>query len=416
MKRTIFIVVLLILGGIFSLSAQDIIVLRDGSMIDANVVEISPTEIRYKRFSHLDGPTIVVLVSDVLSIRYENGTVEVFNTVPALGQTDLQTNAFQEVNMNPQLNQPTALQNILNTLPAVPIAGNNLKFEFGGEFWVARVNGENFSAGNIELEVTAEGAVLTLRQTHIWPGAVGRTAGRVANIIPGGGAVGGVLNTAGNVAGALGPIETSGTIVLEYRAGPPASLRLVSSSDNSSQESPQRLSSYPSFSLGGIISYTQRKQENIYTWGTSGGSFSIINFMYLTFNARYLFPLSNNLYLGLGLDFSFSPFGLWSSDYYDSISSTMTGTLAPYVIIGYKNIFLHSGYDLAEGSLYLSPNFTVNERLMVGFPIKLFGGNQYGIASLIVPPEKNIWNNYNWLRTNLKTFQIGLSIQYVFGK
>ena len=234
MKKDTLLAMFLFICGIFSVNAQDLIVLRNGTIIEAKVIELSPTEIRYKRFSHPDGPTIIVPVRDVLSIRYENGTVENFNAVSASGQASSQANTFQEGNTTPQLKQPTALQNILNVLPAIPIAGNNLKFEFGGESWVARVNGENFSAGNIEFEETAEGGILTLRQTHIWPGAVGKTAGRVASMVPGGGAVGGVLNTAGNVAGTLGPIEASGTIVIEYKAGPPASLRLVSSSGSSS--------------------------------------------------------------------------------------------------------------------------------------------------------------------------------------
>jgi len=56
-----------------------LIVLRDGVMIEAKVTEISPTEIRYKRFDNLDGPTIVIPAANVLSIRYENGTSEIFN-------------------------------------------------------------------------------------------------------------------------------------------------------------------------------------------------------------------------------------------------------------------------------------------------------------------------------------------------
>ena len=62
-----------------------------------------------------------------------------------------------------------------------------MKFEFRGEVWTAMVNGENFSVGTIEFEASAHGGFLILKQTHIWPGAVGRTAGRIANLIPGGG-------------------------------------------------------------------------------------------------------------------------------------------------------------------------------------------------------------------------------------
>lgn len=130
----------------------------------------------------------------------------------------------------PQLGEPDLIQQALNKLPAIPIAGNNLKFQFGGDIWIATVNGENFSAGTIEIEDTIDGSILTLKQTHIWPGAVGRTAGRIASRIPGGAAVGGALNTAGRIAGTVGAIEAIGPeIILEYKADPRPSLRLYSS-------------------------------------------------------------------------------------------------------------------------------------------------------------------------------------------
>jgi hypothetical protein len=87
MKRKLFLVVtLLLMAGIFSISAQDLIIFRDGSMMEAQVTEISPTEIRYRRIDHLDGPVVAIPVSNVLSIRYQNGRVEIFDTVPSAGQ------------------------------------------------------------------------------------------------------------------------------------------------------------------------------------------------------------------------------------------------------------------------------------------------------------------------------------------
>jgi hypothetical protein len=66
-----------------SVSAQDIIVLTDGNMIEAKVEEISPTEIKYRRFDNLNGPLNIINKSDVYSIKYENGTVEVINAAPS---------------------------------------------------------------------------------------------------------------------------------------------------------------------------------------------------------------------------------------------------------------------------------------------------------------------------------------------
>ena len=70
--------------GICSVTAQDMIILKDGNIIEAKVAEISPSEIRYKRYNNLEGPMIVIPVTNVLSIKYENGIVEIFN--PEVGQ------------------------------------------------------------------------------------------------------------------------------------------------------------------------------------------------------------------------------------------------------------------------------------------------------------------------------------------
>ena len=230
MKRLcVFASVFLFVGGLFSVKALDMIVLRDGNIIDAKVMEIHPTEIRYKRSDNLDGPMIIIPKDSVLSIKYENGVLDVINASPAVRHERDQTDGTGSYDDH-QLGTPTPLQVILNTLPAISIAGNSLKFRFGGDKWTTTVNGENFSAGTVELENTNDGCILTLKQTHIWPGAVGRTAEKVANRIPGGAAVGGALNTAGRIAGATGAIEASGPeIVLEYKAGPPAKLTLLRS-------------------------------------------------------------------------------------------------------------------------------------------------------------------------------------------
>ena len=85
----VFTVVFLFLG-ICSVAAQDLIILKDGNVIESKVIEISTTEIRYKRFDHLDGPTIVISADKVLSIRYQNGKVENINADSKSGQKNTQ--------------------------------------------------------------------------------------------------------------------------------------------------------------------------------------------------------------------------------------------------------------------------------------------------------------------------------------
>jgi hypothetical protein len=118
-----------------------------------------------------------------------------------------------------QLGTPTPLQRILNELPAIPIAGRNLKFEFGGGTWIARLNGENVMAGTVETVDISGGSILALKQTHIWGGGAGRAvAGRV------GGALGGAIGSVASIW-----IATPGPeITLDYRAGPRATLSMAS--------------------------------------------------------------------------------------------------------------------------------------------------------------------------------------------
>lgn len=78
MKRltAFFILLSCITNYLFS---QDLIVLKNGDEIKSKVLEITPAEIKYKKFDNLDGPTVTILKTDVFMIKYQNGTKEVIN-------------------------------------------------------------------------------------------------------------------------------------------------------------------------------------------------------------------------------------------------------------------------------------------------------------------------------------------------
>lgn len=67
-------------------SAQDVIVKKDGSTILSKVLEVNETNIKYKKFSNKTGPTYTIGIENVLSVNYENGEKETFDnaslTVP----------------------------------------------------------------------------------------------------------------------------------------------------------------------------------------------------------------------------------------------------------------------------------------------------------------------------------------------
>ena len=59
--------------------AQDKIFRTDSTIIESKVQEVGDAEIRYKKFSNLNGPVYVIKKADVWKIVYENGEKEVYN-------------------------------------------------------------------------------------------------------------------------------------------------------------------------------------------------------------------------------------------------------------------------------------------------------------------------------------------------
>lgn len=66
------------LASVF-LYSQDIIVTMDAQKIEAKILEVSKTEIRYKEADNLEGPTFILQIEDINSIIYSNGKVVLYN-------------------------------------------------------------------------------------------------------------------------------------------------------------------------------------------------------------------------------------------------------------------------------------------------------------------------------------------------
>ena len=58
--------------------AQDIITTKQGEEIEAKVVKIGTTEIEYKKWSNVEGPSYTLLKNQVFMIKFQNGEKEVF--------------------------------------------------------------------------------------------------------------------------------------------------------------------------------------------------------------------------------------------------------------------------------------------------------------------------------------------------
>lgn len=88
-------VILTTLTTIFTLTfcfSQDIMTKKSGVDIPAKVLEIGQTVIKYKKFDNQEGPTYTIKKSEVLMVRYENGTNDIFDeeeTIEKISSIDL---------------------------------------------------------------------------------------------------------------------------------------------------------------------------------------------------------------------------------------------------------------------------------------------------------------------------------------
>lgn len=73
-----------------TVSAQDVIVKRDGSTILAKILKVGTSEVDYKKWSNQDGPSYAIAKSDILSINYENGEKDDFSSVESSAKSDSQ--------------------------------------------------------------------------------------------------------------------------------------------------------------------------------------------------------------------------------------------------------------------------------------------------------------------------------------
>jgi len=61
------------------IKAQDTLSTRYGENILVKVIEVGTAEVKYKKLDNLNGPVFSMLKSDLLMIKYANGTNEDFN-------------------------------------------------------------------------------------------------------------------------------------------------------------------------------------------------------------------------------------------------------------------------------------------------------------------------------------------------
>ena len=80
MKKIILIIFLL---PIFTL-AQDNIVLKNGEDINAKILEINESVIKYKKYDNQEGPIYTILKKEIFFIKYPNGDKDIFSNINSI--------------------------------------------------------------------------------------------------------------------------------------------------------------------------------------------------------------------------------------------------------------------------------------------------------------------------------------------
>lgn len=69
---------LFILSMILTGFAQDLITKKSGEEIKAKILEVNPTEIKFKKSDNPDGSIFTMPKSEILTIRYSNGNKDIY--------------------------------------------------------------------------------------------------------------------------------------------------------------------------------------------------------------------------------------------------------------------------------------------------------------------------------------------------
>ena len=112
MKQLLVFLFLLCAVGV---SAQDVIVKKDGSTIVCRVVELTSTEITYKKWSDLNGSNYVMNRSDASAINYQDGKKVNLSEATNLYQPHNQNDGVQQYNDRALLRLDAAAHNYSST-------------------------------------------------------------------------------------------------------------------------------------------------------------------------------------------------------------------------------------------------------------------------------------------------------------
>jgi len=114
------------LAGSVTMSAQDIIVMKNGNEIQAVVQEVGVDVVKYKKYDNLDGPIYIKLKSEVFMIKYATGSKDVFSEArtPSLTVMQQRTTVNQQRSLSNGLTDSQQEQPVLKYMLGQRISPN----------------------------------------------------------------------------------------------------------------------------------------------------------------------------------------------------------------------------------------------------------------------------------------------------
>ena len=104
-NRVLFLL-LLVCTTMFSASAQDMIVKKNGTIIKAKVIKVGSSEVEYKKWTNQNGPIYSISVNELFAINYQNGEKDMF-------ETNQNKKKKKKESINGEINSPKEIPAIL---------------------------------------------------------------------------------------------------------------------------------------------------------------------------------------------------------------------------------------------------------------------------------------------------------------
>lgn len=79
MKKNVLVSLACFICVITKCTSQDLLTMKNGEDIKTKIIEVNQLNVIYKKFDNLNGPNYTIPKEEILLIRYENGTKDIFS-------------------------------------------------------------------------------------------------------------------------------------------------------------------------------------------------------------------------------------------------------------------------------------------------------------------------------------------------